>query len=184
MAALVHQVGTLLVQLHDDPALIRALGHATFDELLAARRLMAKPTALTYMAIARSFDAAHAQQLGVERGYAIVRYAREVKGEREAPIDLVRANPLIARIPLLEHTAASLDAVIRDWQARRAERTASSDDTAIKTDGAVRKLGARLRALGAETAKLKRVRKGAGYKVRIELDPDEALALLGKLVRG
>lgn len=176
MAAMVHRVGTLLAQL-DDPEILAAKGVTRWEELLATPGLPARPTAIKYVAIARHFSEAQARELGVEKGYAIVRYARDVLRERKPPAQLLRDNPRVAGTPLLAHTSATLAAVLRAHLDAQRARVEADSDTVAETDAAVRKLGPKLRKAGAPTATLRRVGRGDRCRVRVDLDPDEAVAL-------
>lgn len=177
--------GALLIEL-SAPARLAELGVRTLAEAVEQHASMAGFTAQRYIAFAQAFDEAQAADLTLEKGQALMRYAATVLGGRSEARVLAASNAQIGRVALSEHTAASIKKLIAAWQTRRQAAHDASDDTAQKTDRSVRTLGARIRrATGAEV-KLRRVRRGGGYVVRAELDPDVAdllSALLAEVLK-
>ena len=173
MAQMLFRAGNILRELQH-PDLLAAGGCRTFGELLEKYELPAKPTAAKYIAVAESFEEPEAMRLGVDKGYAVVRYARLLG--TPAPV-LVAQNPRVGDKTLMDSGATAISRAIREIVAQRRVEAEADDDTAAETDKAVRRLGSRMRRAGAPTAELRRVRRGSRYLVRVELDPDEALAL-------
>lgn len=187
MTSMIHRTGTLLRALQD-PALVAALGCASFDEVLARFELPIRPTAIKYIAVAEAFSAEDARQLGgVERGYALVRYTNAVvnadkaPAQQKTPAEVMRLNPTFVRKPVLSYLPDALHAAIKAHLDARRWREAEGDDTAEQVDRAVRKMGPRFRRLGAPGARLKRVKRRGKYVVQIELDADEAMAFFARL---
>jgi hypothetical protein len=180
IAKQLYRLGVVLRELQR-PEVLATVRCATYDELHARYGLVAKMTAEKYLALVAHFSEPQAIELGVEKGYQVVRYSAQVLASRKAPAALLRENPRIAGIALREHTGSTLSAAIRAWSDARRKRTEESDDTVQEADGAVRKLGGRLRKLVAPGASLRRVKKRGAWRVVIELDPDEALELASRL---
>ena len=177
MAAFVYRTGTILRELQQRE-MIGAGECTSFEELLEKYDLPPRFTASKYMAVAETFAERDAVRLGLEKGYALVRYAKLVG--TPAPV-LVAQNPRIGERSLLDSDAAALGEAIRELQVQRRGGVEADEDTAEEADKAVRRLGPRLRHAGAPNASLRRVRRGSRYRVLVELDPDEAMALAERL---
>jgi hypothetical protein len=170
-----YRVGVILRELAA-PEMVAALGCATFNDVLEEHRIATRISAFRSMAIAEAYTEDEAAELGVEKGYALIRYAKAM-GDKTAPAMILRNDVKVGGTLVRDHTAASLTDVIVRARTRMREREEAESDTAQDANRAVRKLGPKLRSHGAPTAKLQQRRKGSRYVVRIELDPDEAMAL-------
>lgn len=179
MSAQAHRVGVLLKALSGEP-MLAALGCASFDDLLVTYDLPNRMTALKYIALAEHFGEAEAIALGAEKGYALVRYGQALP-RPEKPALLLSRDAKLSGVLLRDSPAAAILRAARELAERQREGAAAEDDTAQEADRAVRRLGSKLRRAGAPGAKLKRVRRGGAWRVIIELDADEALALAGHL---
>ena len=179
MSASAYRLGVILKTL-DDPTIIVALGHTTFEELLDEHALPSRITALKYIALAEHFEEADATAIGAEKGYALVRYAQSL-ARPEEPKQLLARNAKLAGVLLRDASTADILRAARELFDKQRERAAAEDDSAEEADKAVRRLGAKLRRSGAPGAKLRRVRRGGAWRIAIELDPDEAAALAGAL---
>src|SRR5262245_5423900 len=79
--------------------LYRPLGHASFDALLVARKVMSPAQAYKLVALVDRIPRDEALALGQEKAYALVSYTAATP-EADVPAELVRADAHIRRKPL------------------------------------------------------------------------------------
>ena len=109
----VHRSGVILRELAQ-PASLAAAGVTDFDALLAHYDLPARMSAMKYIAVAEHFTEDEAAQLGVERGYAIVRGAAAMP-QPIAPRALLAKNPMIGLGPASVRLAAAPLRTVLGW---------------------------------------------------------------------
>lgn len=174
----VHRMGVIYRQLSQAEC-HAAVGVPDFEQLLDHYDLGARLTALKYIAVAASFTEAQAAQLGVERGYAIVRGAAAM-AEPVEPRALLAQNPEITVGPERARLAAAPLRTLLGWVGTlTAGATPAPSKRAYKDADSVRdKLHRRLASAGIGEARMRVVRRGNGYVVRVELGPEEAAALV------
>ena len=170
-----YEIGTALVSL-SEPRHYGALGYRSFTALLADRRFLSKATALSLMAVARSFRRSQALALGHAKAFALTRYVdatpvadvAHLLAEADAPIG---GKPLSAlSVRDLSRATASLRARRRRTpEERAAQRTAREAQTALRHRGAT----------GLEVTP---TRRDGAWWVRIELPLTSVPALLGRRV--
>jgi hypothetical protein len=179
MSKMVHRTGMLLAELQK-PEMIAAGGCKTFDELADKFSLPSRITAMKYVAVATSFSEHEAVELGVDKGYALVRYAAAVP-RFGPPRQLLAANPRIAGVGIREISSKALLDALRATRAKQREAADAGDDTAQEADRAIRRLRTKLAREIAPSASFRRKRRGSTHRVLVELDADEALALAERL---
>lgn len=174
-----HRLGVILNELARNETL-SDIECESFTKLLQHYELMPRLNAFRYMSLASTFTEEEVSEIGTEKGLALIRYAKASGGKTE-PAALLRGNAKIAGHLVRDHTVATLRSAVTTIHSRRREREEASDDTVEEANTAVRKLGAAMRRNGARGATAKRVRRNGVFLVRVELDPDEAVALAASL---
>lgn len=171
----VHRQGVILRELSTG-AMISAAGAADFDGVLEQFELGGRLSALKYIAVADHFSEDEAAQLGVERGYAIVRGAAAMPQPIE-PRALLAKNPVIGPSNV-RLAAANLRAVLGWVDSLHAKTAPAPSKRAYEdADSARDRLHRRFAAAGLGESKMRVVRKGGGYVVRVELAVDDVTAL-------
>lgn len=167
-------IGLAFVEIEKN-ALYKALGHATFGELLTERGVIGPSQAFKLMAIARALPKRHALALGTEKAYALVRYAKATAKIDFASQLVEKGVPIAGKLrALAELSAAELN--------REAQRTSRNRKNATRDPerhaalATVHDARARLakRGLHAKTA----VHKSRGrWIVTVEMPVEDFAAL-------
>lgn len=172
----VYRVGTLLRVL-SDPLVLAVAGMPDFGALLEHYDLPSRVSAQKYMAVAESFTEEEAAQLGVERGFAVVRGAAALP-EPIAPRALLAKNPVIDTGLGAHRLAVAPFRALEAWLGTLGTPAPQPTKKAFKEADSVRdKLHRRFAAAGIGAAKMRLTRRGGAYVVRVELTPEEAAAL-------
>jgi len=166
------EIGVALNQL-SSRALYKALGYANFDDMLKQRRVMSRAQAFKLMTVSQAFDKKQALSLGVEKSYALVRYVAATP-THDLARTLAATNAPIAGKRLRDISAKEL----RDATQRLDQGALASDQDLKAARATARKLQKQLRKDGANTAKVRAHRQGAGLHLRIDLDVNDAGVLL------
>ena len=164
-----------------NPKTYALLGYPTFEELLEKRALAARMTAYKLIQIVDAFDRDPAESLGVEKSYAIIRYAAALgRGEQAARV--WQRDPMLEVRPGMRarlSTATARDVI-------EATRNLQRDDVpeayVRRVQRATRGISQRLEHLGIESARARSVQRGARMVVRVEVDGSDAEELLRTVV--
>jgi len=167
-----YEIGVALNRL-SSRALYKALGYANFDELLKQRRVMGHVQAFKLMTVSQAFDKKQALSLGVEKSYALVRYAAATP-VHDVARTLAATNARIAGQRLRDISAKEL----RDATQRLDVGALASDQDLRAARATARKLQKQLRAGGAKTAKVRARREGGGLHLRMDVDVKDAGVLM------
>ncbi|MBW2460527.1 MAG: hypothetical protein JRH11_02690 [Deltaproteobacteria bacterium] len=165
-----YQIGVALKAL-SGPAVYQAAGHKSFKELLGARRLVKTTTAYKLIAVVDHYSKLQAQQLGLEKAYALTRFVAATPAADLAAV-LVRENPLIGRIPLDRISVRDLN--LATARVRRAATKPTADPEAKAARRTARALQRTLRAAGAGSAKVRAVRLEGEWHVRTDMKVADA----------
>lgn len=172
-----YQMGEALRDL-SRPEMYRALGHDSFAALLEEREITNRITAMKLIAVVDAFEEETALRLGMEKGYAFLRWAKTTR-PRTDPNRLATANPIIRGAGVrLE------DVSVRDLRRVTKLRGAgiASDATATRrVQSAARKLKRALQAQDVDVLAASAERRGPRRVVRLELEADQAQVLASLL---
>lgn len=166
------EIGVALSRLSTRP-LYTSLGYASFDELLQKRRVMTRMQASKLIAVSQAYPKQQALSLGVEKAYALVRYAAATPAPDLAR-SLATADARIAGKPLRDLTVKQL----RDATKTLHGVMPPNDHDLEEARATARKLQKKLRAEGASSAKVRAHREGIALHLRIDMDVKDASALL------
>lgn len=162
-----------------EPRMYQALGFASFGELLEGRKIINRMTALRLISVVEAFPERLAIELGLEKAYALVRYAEatpapdiaRVLAERNVVVGAKRVSDVTVREIVAETKRIRGGGVARD----------SRDPAAREARGAARALQAALRKVGGKGVVARGAWEDGTWKVRIEMSAEEARAVLDKL---
>ena len=159
-------IGVALVEI-EKKDLYKALGYATFGELLVERGIFGPSQAYKLMAIARSLPRRHALALGTEKAYALVRYARATAKIDFASQLVEKGVPIDGKLrPLADLSAAELNEEAR--RTSRNRRNATPDPERHQALATVTEVRARLARRGVRSKT--QVHKARGeWVVTVEL---------------
>lgn len=149
------------------------LGFATFEDLLAQRHMTNRMTALKYIAVVTILDEIIATELGIERSYALVRYASAKSKAEDAP-QLFHQNPVIDGESLRDMSSRELLRAARALRAPTTPRAPTDEEHAARR--AARALQAALRRSGAKGAVARAQRREGAWIVTVHLTPEGASA--------
>ncbi len=171
-------IGEALVEIQKKE-LFLPLGYTTFDEMLATEDVMGRSQAYKMMAVVRAFPRRVRSSLGMEKSYALVRYAHATAPE-ESPMSLLTTGVHI------DGKKMSVDGLsVRDLN-REVRRTRLSRDNARrdnprKSARLLTERGAKaLSALLSERVTAKPVKVPEGWAVQVTMSVG-ALDTLAKL---
>jgi hypothetical protein len=151
------------------------LGFQTFEDLVEQRYLTSKMTAAKLIAVASTFPEDQAVQLGVEKGYALIRYA-SIEHDARYAVVMFEKNEKIGGEPVLVASVRDInEAAKRKRESLREPRAPSDDETTARR--AARATQAGLRRAGMRSASARAHRHAGVWCVRIDLSPTDALAL-------
>ncbi|MBW2461789.1 MAG: hypothetical protein JRH11_09090 [Deltaproteobacteria bacterium] len=150
----------------------RAMGYDSFDALLTGRRLMARVQAFKLITVVEAYPKAIALSLGVEVGYALVRFTAATPAPDVAR-RLAQSNAMIDGKRVKSMTVADL----RNATKRVTAAPRPTDADTRHARGIARTLQAMMRRRGAPSATVRAERQGAKWKLRVELDLDEGEVL-------
>jgi len=150
------------------------LGFATFEELVDARYLTSRMTAAKLIAVASTFPAPQAQKLGVEKSYALIRYA-SVKGQPRDAVRLAISNAVIDGEPVLTISVRELVRATQRLRESLDPPEPSENENAARR--AARALQAALRRHGQKSAAAHAHRAGGEWVVQVHLSQDDAESL-------
>lgn len=151
----------------------QALGYSSFDDLLRARRLVGRMQALKLMAVAQAYPKKLALDLGVEKGYALIRYTAETPA-LDVARDLATSNVTIAGQRVREMSATDLREATKRVKAGPPPR----DEDAKAARRVARRLQRKLRDEGAKSAKVRAHLEGSKWHLRVDLELTDAGPLL------
>ena len=100
------------------PRIYTSMGHASFEKLLAAERLMSRTTAMDLMRIAERYTRQTAVELGQTKAIALLQYVEATAADDVAE-SLARGDIAIAGKPVSRASAADLERAARTLRARR-----------------------------------------------------------------
>lgn len=163
-----YEIGVALERL-SRPRLYRALGFATFDDLLKRRRVMSRMQATKLIAVAQAYPKKVALRLGVEKGYALVRHVAATPAP-DVALALARSNASIAGKRVHRMTVNEL----RDATKQVLGGPPASDAETKAARRSARQLQRTLRSRGAKSAKVRAQREGAKWTLQIVVALDEA----------
>ena len=167
-------IGDALVEI-EKRSLYKALGYATFGELLTERGVFGPSQAYKLMAIVRSLPRRHALQLGTEKAYALVRYAKATAKIDFASQLVEQGIPIAGKLrPVAELSAAELNEEAR--RTSRNRRNATRDPERHQAIATVTEIRARLAKRGVRTKA--EVHKARGeWIVTVEMRVEEFATL-------
>lgn len=152
------------------------LGFETFEDLVEARYLTSRITAMKLIAVASTFPEPQARMLGVEKSYALLRYA-SIQGSARDAVRLVATNAVIEGEPVERISLRELVEAARHLKERLHPPEPSEDEGAARR--AARALQAWLRREGARSASASAQRHGGAWQVRVHLSATDAARLAG-----
>jgi hypothetical protein len=168
-----YEIGVALAKLAR-PATLAALGYERFGDLLAARGIMSRVQAVKLITVVEAYPRKLALKLGVEKGYALVRYTATTEAPDVAR-RLAAANVPIAGKRLHRLTVKEL----RDETKRLQAGPPPPEEDAKAARREARRLQKALRAKGAPSAKVRAYRDDAEWRLRVELDVADGAAAGG-----
>jgi hypothetical protein len=156
-----YDMGAMLAEL-SAPSMYGALGFGSFEELLAARRLTSRMSALRLIEVARAFPREMALELGVEKAYALVRYAAATPAADVAR-ELARVDAPIAGKRVRSASTREILAATRRLRGKGSREVQAASPEVRRL---ARALQAALRKAGAKGARASgEQRDGAGWIV-------------------
>lgn len=170
-----YEIGVALRKLAR-PRMYRALGYATFEELVTGRRLCSRVQAFKLMQVAAAFPKKQALELGVEKAYALVRYV-EATPAADVARELAARDARVAGKPIAAITVSELREATRAVRGR--DHAAADPAASAEARRVARRVQRELRARGLKELKARAVPKGARWVLTVELPLDDADALLG-----
>lgn len=171
-----YELGVALRKL-SHPRMYRALGYASFEELLDGRRLGSRMQALKLTEVAGAFTKAQALALGVEKAYALVRYV-EATPAADVARELAARNARIGDVRISAMSVSELRAATKRARSRgqadldpAAARRARREATRVQRA---------LRARGLKAAKVRASAHGTRWVLQVEVPVEDADELLGQ----
>jgi hypothetical protein len=153
-----------------------ALGYASFGELLDGRKIINRMTALRLISVVEAFPRELATKLGVDKAYALVRYAEATPAPDVARVLAVQ-DALVGGKRVSEVSAREI--VAETQRIRGGGRSRDPQDPAGKeARGAARALQAALRKLGGGGVRARAAWEDGDWGVRIEMSAEEARAIV------
>lgn len=173
-----YAMGLLLRELARPERYQVELGYETFDDLLEQKYVINRMTAVKYIAVATFFDEKIATELGIEKTYALVKYAAATGKREDAPL-LVETNPEVGEEHehLLDLTARDILRAAQDLKANKAAQNPSQVEHATRR--LARQVQAWIRKAGAKKAVARARRHEGKWGVSIRLENDEAERIVG-----
>lgn len=152
-----------------------ALGHATFGDMLKARKVMGATQAYKLIQLVSSVPREKALAVGSEKAFLLVDYAKATP-EPDNPTWLLEQGKLPGGKRVAD---ASTREIVAATKAVRAKRGAGKPKSAEQSvaEKAARSAQAALRKRGAKSATAATVKKGNEWWLRVELKVDHAPAL-------
>jgi len=156
--------------------MFESLGYATFGELLEGRKIINRMTALRLISVVEAFPREVATELGLEKAYALVRYAEATPAPDVARV-LAEQDAVVAGKRVSEVTVREI--VAETQRIRGGGRSRDPQDPAAKeARGAARALQAALRKLGGGGVRARAAWEDGTWGVLIELSAEEARAVV------
>jgi hypothetical protein len=160
------------------PEMHRVLGYKSFGELLEGRRIINRMTALRLISVVEAFPPGLATKLGLEKAYALVRYAEATPAPDFAKV-LALQDVVVGGKRISE---ASVRDIVAETKKIRGEGVPDARDPAAReARGAAKALQAALRKGGAKGVTARRAWERGAWKVRVELSAEEARGLVAML---
>ncbi|MCC6558572.1 MAG: hypothetical protein IT372_37025 [Polyangiaceae bacterium] len=155
-----------------------ALGHASFAEMLRARRIMGLTQAKKLIEVAQALPRGKALELGPEKAYALARYAAATP-EIDTARSLLEGGARIDDKPIEELSVRELTRAIGKVKAkvRRSKPVPAEEREALQ---AARRLQAWLRARGARDAIAVARKDKGGFSLHVELRVEVVDELIGE----
>jgi len=169
-----YAMGLLLRELSRPERYQAELGFQTFEELVDARYLTSRMTAMKLIAVASTFPEPQARQLGVEKSYALLRYA-SIQGAPRDAVRLVASNAVIDGEHVLDMSVRDVVEAARNLREQLHPPAPSEDEAAARR--AARALQAALRKKGARSASASARRHERAWWVTVHLSPEDATLL-------
>lgn len=169
-----YEIGVSLQRL-SQKRVYAGLGFNSFDALLKGRKIMSGVQAMKLIAVTEAYPKALALHLGVEVGYALVRYTAATPAA-DVAMRLASSNAIIGGKRINEMTVAHL----RNETKRLTAAPRPSDAETRHARGLARTLQRILRRKGAPSAVVRAERTGGKWKLQVEVDLDEGEVLQGR----
>jgi len=131
--------------------LYAALGYATFEELLRARKLMSLAQAKKLIRLVDGIPRQEALALGQEKAYALVAYTAATP-EADVPAELVRASAAIAGKPIQKASKREIQEATAKLRSKAPPKTAAAKARQRKEQAVEKGLRALLRSIGVHRA--------------------------------
>ena len=164
-------MGRLLQELSRPERYKVELGYATFEEMVEARHVTNRMTASKLIAVVSTFPQRIATSLGMEKSYALMRYAA-VTGAARGAVELAASNALIAGQRVSDISVHGINDARRELREKLHPPAPNEGQAAAKA--AARRLQAALRQAGARDARARAHREGGVWRVRVVLSAEGA----------
>ena len=161
------------------PECFRALGFGSFVELIEGRKVVSRMTALRLMSVAGAFPRELAVELGLEKAYALVRYAEATPALDVARV-LAERNVVVAGKGVRQATVREIEAETKRIRTGGKVRDAKHP-AAREARAAAREIQKAIRKLGSGKAKARAVWERGEWGVRVEMTAAEARAVAVEL---
>jgi len=161
------------------PDMFGVLGYRTFGEMLEGRRVMNRMTALKLISVVDAFPVELATTLGLEKAYALVRYAEATPALDVARV-LAERDVVVAGKRVSEATVREIAAETKRLRGGGGVRD-PKDPAAKEARGAARALQAALRKAGGRGVSVRAAWEAGTWGVRVEMSAEEARAIVERL---
>lgn len=166
-------MGLLLRELAKPERYRVELGFESFNALLEQRYMTNRMTALRYIAVVTIFTEIMATELGIEKSYALIKYASSQGKAEDAP-GLYAKNVLIGEERVRDMSSRELLRAAKELKAPPTILPPSEAEQ--QTRRAARAMQAALRRSGAKSAEARAQRRGSTWEVVVRLSPEHAAA--------
>lgn len=170
-----YEIGKALREL-SRKKLYLALGHASFEEMLAARDVMSLTSAKKLIAVVEKVPLEQALALGPEKAYALARYT-DATPELDTPAGLLEGEATIGGKKVADASVRDLREATKKARAKSGKKHAASPEEQAASKAA-REVSAWLRSQKVRGATVTAKRAAKGYLLTIELPVASSSALL------
>lgn len=171
-----YEIGLALLEILEKK-LYLALGHASFKEMLAARGVLGLTQAKQLLRIVETMSRDKAQQVGVEKAYALVRYTAATP-EDDTPEGLLSSGALVGTKPASEATLREILRATRDVRKKTAPKKPRSPEEKA-ADDARRALSAWLGRRKVKGAEVRVLKRKEGFRIVVEIGAEQVGKVIG-----
>jgi len=161
------------------PQCYRALGFGSFVELIEGRKVVSRMTALRLMSVAEAFPRELAVELGLDKAYALVRYAEATPVADVARV-LAERDAIVGGKGVREASTREIEAETKRIRSGGKVRN-TKDPAAVEARGAAREIQKALRKVGRGKTTARAVWEHGEWWVRIEMAAVEARTIVAKI---